>query len=154
MVKRLLRRIGLVPLAKYQKVSSDLAVWQGRAKKFSDEMERLKTEVRTRETSLGALNKELRESRRQTQEAMARLDKLKLDVDRKVAARQQRDDAITELQRKLAAAEHDLATARESLMAVEVKLDILEGAANVLDVRTRNGVTIASHEPVAKASTS
>src|SRR5262249_53143802 len=63
MVKRLLRRIGLVPLTKYQKVSSDLVVWQGRAKKFSDEMERLKTEVRTRETSLGALNKELRESR-------------------------------------------------------------------------------------------
>ena len=154
MVKRLLRRIGLVPLTKYQKVSSDLAVWQGRAKKFSDEMERLKTEVRTRETSLGALNKELRESRRQTQDAVARLDKLKLDIDRKVAGRQQRDDAIVELQRKLAAAEHDLATARESLMAVEVKLDILEGAANVLDVRTRNGVTMASHEPVAKASTS
>jgi chromosome segregation ATPase len=154
MVKRLLRRIGLVPLTKYQKVSSDLAVWQARAKKFSDETERLKTEVRGRETTLGALNKELRESRRQTQEAVARLDKLKLDIQRKAAARQQRDDTIVELQRKLAAAEHDLATARESLMAVEVKLDILEGAANVLDVRTRNRVTLASHEPAAKASTS
>ena len=53
MVKRLLRRIGLVPLAKYQKVSSDLAVWQGRAKKFSDETERLKTELRRFPHDLG-----------------------------------------------------------------------------------------------------
>jgi hypothetical protein len=30
--------------------------------------------------------------------------------------------------------------AREHLMAIEVKLDILEGAANVLDVRTRTAI--------------
>jgi chromosome segregation ATPase len=154
MVKRLLRRIGLVPLAKYQKLSSDLAIWQTRTKKFSDETERLKVEVRSRETTIGALNKELRESRRQTQEAAERLEKLKRDIEKKVVAKQQRDESVTELQRKLAGAEHDLATARESLMAVEVKLDILEGAANVLDVRTRNGMTTTSREPVAKASTS
>src|SRR5919204_4710744 len=98
MVKRLLRRIGLVPLAKYQKLSSDLAIWQTRTKKFSDETERLKVEVRSRETTIGALNKELRESRRQTQEAAERLEKLKRDIEKKVVAKQQRDESVTELQ--------------------------------------------------------
>jgi hypothetical protein len=31
--------------------------------------------------------------------------------------------------------------AREHLMLVDVKLDILEGAANVLDVRTRSAIS-------------
>ena len=46
-------------------------------------------------------------------------------------------DALTA---RLKDVERDLAVAREHLMAVEVKLDILEGAANVLDVRTRAAI--------------
>jgi hypothetical protein len=45
------------------------------------------------------------------------------------------------LQERLAVAERDLVTAREQLMAVEVKLDILEGAANVLDTRMRSTIS-------------
>lgn len=41
---------------------------------------------------------------------------------------------------RLKEAERELAVAREHLMAVEVKLDILEGAANVLDIRTRAAI--------------
>jgi hypothetical protein len=38
---------------------------------------------------------------------------------------------------RLTEAEQSLTVAREYLMAIDVKLDILEGAANVLDTRTR-----------------
>lgn len=44
---------------------------------------------------------------------------------------------IEDLRKRLANAERELLVAREHLMAIEVKLDILEGAANVLDIRTR-----------------
>ena len=45
--------------------------------------------------------------------------------------------AQSELSAQLADTERELLLAREHLMAIEVKLDILEGAANVLDLRTR-----------------
>ncbi len=41
------------------------------------------------------------------------------------------------LDERLDRAERDLTAARDLLMAIEVKLDILEGAAQVLDARTR-----------------
>jgi predicted nucleic acid-binding Zn-ribbon protein len=44
------------------------------------------------------------------------------------------------LQEQLVDTERELMLAREHLMAIEVKLDILEGAANVLDARTRTAV--------------
>jgi acyl-CoA thioesterase FadM len=53
-----------------------------------------------------------------------------------------RQDAIDNLARvRLAEAEQALAVAREHLMMVDVKLDILEGAANVLDARTRSAIS-------------
>jgi predicted nuclease with TOPRIM domain len=52
----------------------------------------------------------------------------------------QRREQIESLRTRLAEAERELMVAREHLMAVEVKLDILEGAANVLDIRTRAAI--------------
>jgi chromosome segregation ATPase len=51
-----------------------------------------------------------------------------------------RDAAVLDLKERLTIAERELAAAREQLMTIEVKLDILEGAANVLDVRTRTAL--------------
>jgi hypothetical protein len=48
-----------------------------------------------------------------------------------------RHEEIERLRTRLADAERELSVARDHLMAIEVKLDILEGAANVLDKRTR-----------------
>jgi hypothetical protein len=56
-----------------------------------------------------------------------------------------------ELNVRLRDLERELAVAREHLMAVEVKLDILEGAANVLDVRTRATIHQAPVETGARA---
>jgi SMC interacting uncharacterized protein involved in chromosome segregation len=78
---------------------------------------------------------------RETKERLARLS---LDVEtkaREVKALQRQVADLQSLNERLIVAERDLAAARELLMAVDVKLDILEGAANVLDVRTRSVVS-------------
>ena len=51
-----------------------------------------------------------------------------------------RQDEVDKLRTRLVDAERELTVARDHLMAIEVKLDILEGAANVLDKRTRSAV--------------
>jgi hypothetical protein len=63
-------------------------------------------------------------------------DRAKNEAEKSVV----RDAAFTDLKERLASAERELVMAREHLMAIEVKLDILEGAANVLDVRTRTAI--------------
>jgi chromosome segregation ATPase len=50
--------------------------------------------------------------------------------------------------KRLIEAEQELAAARNHLMVVEVKLDILEGAANVLDARTRTAPAQQPGAPV------
>ena len=77
-------------------------------------------------------------------EATARADKLAEDLNRqtKLLERQQQQTTDSEkLRERLSLAERELIAAREQLMAVEVKLDILEGAANVLDLRTRAAIS-------------
>ena len=51
---------------------------------------------------------------------------------------------LSAMQARLEETERELNLAREHLMAIEVKLDILEGAANVLDARTR---TVSHRKP-------
>ena len=68
--------------------------------------------------------------RRQSDEA----GKLQQKMDK---WKEQRQQDFRQLQLQLAKTERELKVARDHLMAIEVKLDILEGAANVLDTRTR-----------------
>ena len=58
-------------------------------------------------------------------------------MEQRVSKMRQRGEAIDTLRARLGEAQRELVIAREHLMAIEVKLDILEGAANVLDARTR-----------------
>ena len=80
-------------------------------------------------------------TRAKTSEAEARQQAKRAEKFRAAAEKlQQRNGDLEKLQERLANAERDLAVAREYLMAIEVKLDILEGAANVLDARTRTAI--------------
>jgi hypothetical protein len=77
-------------------------------------------------------------------DAKERLARLSLDVKtkaRELKALQRQVADLQSLHERLTVAERDLAAARDLLMAVDVKLDILEGAANVLDTRTRSVVS-------------
>jgi hypothetical protein len=77
-------------------------------------------------------------------QATARSEKLLAENKRLVQAAerlQQQFGDYAAMQERLTVAERDLIAAREQLMAVDVKLDILEGAANVLDIRTRAAIS-------------
>src|SRR4051812_41709646 len=78
-------------------------------------------------------------------EALARVKSLEGEVERQsrllkearseAEKRHEAEGEATRLRDQFAATQKDLILAREQLMAIEVKLDILEGAANVLDSR-------------------
>jgi len=77
-------------------------------------------------------------------EATERRNQISTDLRRQtelVEKLQQQVASIDVMRQRLGEAERDLLVAREQLMAVDVKLDILEGAANVLDVRTRAAIS-------------
>lgn len=61
------------------------------------------------------------------------LKRARADVERL----SQRETEFDQVHTQLTRTERALGVAREQLMAIEVKMDILEGAANVLDARTR-----------------
>jgi phage shock protein A len=87
----------------------------------------------------------------QAGEALARVKSLEGEVQRQsglltdarrlVEKVQGADSDRTKLREQLASNQRELMLAREHLMAIEVKLDILEGAANVLDARTRIAIS-------------
>ena len=60
------------------------------------------------------------------------------EAEKRGRLRDERAAELTTLRKHLDESEQELTIAREQLMAIEVKLDILEGAANVLDARTRD----------------
>lgn len=119
---------GLVPARRYrsslreaEELRTGAQLWKQRAGEAS--------------ARIKALERDVARQARLTKEARAALER-----------QRKRDDEFEELREQLATTERELIVAREHLMAVEVKLDILEGAANVLDIRTRAAVTQAPRQ--------
>ena len=101
------------------------------------------------------------ESKKRASDAAARQRSLETDLRRQselvtklrgaIEKWKQRHEDIKKLRTRLADTERELMVARDHLMAIEVKLDILEGAANVLDKRTRGAAPRDRHETGAHA---
>lgn len=72
------------------------------------------------------------------------LDRQLKKLQRQAASAVAGTGGLTAMQARLADTERALAITREHLNAIEVKLEILEGAANVLDARTRVAL---QHQP-------
>lgn len=89
---------------------------------------------------LQAVEEELRAARQRLEEAAA-LEERIAALEQKLRERDRRTEAAAReeatLEARVAEAMRELDRARADLTAVEVKLDILEGAANVLDARLR-----------------
>jgi len=123
LINRLLAVFGLVSARRYQAMTEQAE----RLKVTANEWKTRASEVATRVRELEA---DVKRSARLAQKSKLSVDKM----------RQRRQD-IDKLRSRLADAERELIVAREHLMAIEVKLDILEGAANVLEIRTRSAVS-------------
>lgn len=151
---RILRALGLVSRAEFRAVDEKLRITKQR---LTDTSERLaqaaaasdglqqarREEARRHKSRVAELESEqarraarASDAAEQASQRIAALEKelRKRDAELEAAVRQE-----TALEQRVAAAIEELRAAREALAAVEVKLDILEGAANVLDRRTRTG---------------
>lgn len=115
----LLAAFGLVSARRYEVLSRSLES----LKAAGAESKKKASEAEARQRSIET------ELRHQSQ----LVTKLRSTVDR---LRQRKDD-VKKLRARVADSQRELMVARDHLMAIEVKLDILEGAANVLDRRTR-----------------
>jgi septal ring factor EnvC (AmiA/AmiB activator) len=141
MLSGLLEAFGVVTLRRHQLAIKQLHDAESRVKRLEREV----TQIQSR--SKAQLEEQINESRAQSKSLKAEMAgaakalrlkerELAKQARRAEKANHRRGDVETLLKR-LIDAEQELAAARNHLMIVEVKLDILEGAANVLDARTR-----------------
>lgn len=149
MVRRVLRRAGFVPareltetVARAEERMGDLKRALHAAKKDAQE---LKETYRARSEKHAQLETKFQKERAQLetkfQERLAKWEqevaKLRArDADRAAGVEEMKATLRDALQ-KIAWAEKTTQLGREHLMAIEVKLDIVEGAIKVLDQRTR-----------------
>lgn len=108
-------------------------------------VDELRTEAKTWKKKTDVLTRQLEKSDAELKRHIQLLRHARADVERL----RQRETEFHEVREQLTETERALAIAREQLMAIEVKLDILEGAANVLDARTR---TATQRQPGAGAA--
>lgn len=152
MIRRLLRAFGLVSRGNVRVVEEKLRAMRQRLDRTSERLARAEAashalqqtrrdEARRYKALIAALEAEPGRRTARADEAAARASRRiaaleaalqKRDTELEAAAREE-----TRLEQRVAAALEELRTARDALAVVEVKLDILEGAANVLDSRTR-----------------
>jgi chromosome segregation ATPase len=137
---RAARLIGLVRASRYQLVVDQLRRTEARCEEVKGELAEARTILRQRKEKLEELTGTLKE----TTSALRQSQKQARLADRLNAENVHLRKGLDSLKQRLSTAERDLAAARDHLMAVEVKLDILEGAARVLDRRTRTELKVES----------
>jgi chromosome segregation ATPase len=119
-----------------------LAGWKQAAAKADAETERLRNVSDRLTSDVERMAADVKREQARTEEWKGRAEKLAADAQ-DLRVRLQNSRA------RLEEAERAAATAHEHLMAMEVKLDLLEAAAQVLDLRTRDQVV--PHAPRAQA---
>jgi chromosome segregation ATPase len=147
----------LVPARRHTILVQQLHTAEQRVKKLSGEIESLRR-IEARNKGLSKLVDETREQAREWKKKVGeaekrvqemelemrrhtqRIDKLETQIERTADTYARRAKDLDAWQSRLGEAERDLTAAREHLMTIEVKLDILEGAANVLDGRMRHAL--------------
>ena len=148
----LLRRVGLVTATAYERVADRLLQAESRLAKADAELEQLRVDARAWRAKAEEAHARLKAAAEEAANRVAEFKHATSELQRQVhmhdetmtkdADRYARRVADVEaLQGRLIVAERELVTARDQLMTVETKLDILEAAANVLDLRTRAALT-------------
>src|SRR5918996_5254678 len=118
---------------RHAEASDALAGWKQNAARADAEAERLRAASDRLTADVERAAADVKREQARTEDWKGRAEKLAADAQ----------DLRTRLQNtraRLEQAERSAATAHEHLMAMEVKLDLLEAAAQVLDLRTRDQV--------------
>lgn len=96
---------------------------------------------------------ELGERLAKLEDSAERLPKLEREMQQWKTRDEKHVAQLAEVRERMERAERAVALSREHLMATETKLDIIEGAVNVLDTRTRRALESSAPEPAGIAPT-
>jgi chromosome segregation ATPase len=138
LLSALFRTLGFVRADQYAAAEEKLRKVQAQAAKAAETMDQTKAEAREWRARAGEAEKRVRDLEHEIAKQAERVEKTRADLSAQLDAERARVGELRQaLRQRLADGDRDLLVARDHLMAIEVKLDILEGAANVLDGRTR-----------------
>jgi chromosome segregation ATPase len=139
-IKAMLAAVGLAPAGQVEHLAARAREAADRATALEERMTKLRADIenwkrRYEESANTAAEWKHAASAAETkgQRAAAQAEELKARLEMQGAK-------ILALRDQLEKANHAATTAREHLMATEVKLDVIEAAIQVLDVRTRDAV--------------
>lgn len=142
LAQRILARLGYVPAATARDLAAQVTAARARMTQVTQQLEQARVESGGRkkqaDVRLNAVQQKLErleESSRERLEKARRQAQHETERVRKHDAR--RAATLDSIRERMSWAEHSNKVGHEHLMAIEVKLDILEGAITVLDRRTR-----------------
>lgn len=133
----LLNVFGFVSAARLATVVERLRKSESRVESLSKKLEDAQAESRAWRAKVEESQKRIKDMEGELTREAQRFEKAKADIEKQAARDKKKTVDVEALDTRLDEAERDLAVSRDHLMAIETKLDILEGAATVLDGRTR-----------------
>jgi chromosome segregation ATPase len=133
----LLQALGLVPSARLAAANERLRKLESKVETLSEKLSDARTDARTWQVKAEEARQRAKEIESEARRELQRAEKVRAEIEKEAAREKKRSIDVPALEHRLDGAEQNLAVARDQLMAIEVKLDILEGAATVLDGRTR-----------------
>ena len=146
-VRNLLGHVGLAPAAHVERAASDARQASARVKQIEAQLGKMREDCeswkRKNEEAIAA-SAEWKKAASRAEAKAERATAEASKADSRTAEWKSRADALSaqirEMTARLKEANRAASTAREHLMATEVKLDLVEAAIQVLDARTRENV--------------
>ena len=143
-IANVLRAAGLAPAGQLERLEDESRQTSGRVKSLEDRVAKLRSDAETWKQRHDDMSAKLRECRDAGAKATAEAERMRAGAEHAKARAGEwkaRAEAATEeklaLRARLEDAQRTAILARESLMATETKLDLIEAAIQVLDSRTR-----------------
>lgn len=148
-VRRVLGTAGLSSAANVRALREQAARWESRSEELKAALERSRGELERARSEIAVLRERIAKLEQRGETGRARLEerfrerlaraeeKLSRSAEKRTRRDEERGRHVEAIRGRTAAAEHAAQLAREQLMAIEVKLDIVQGAITVLDRRTR-----------------
>lgn len=142
----ILNALGLVRITALAAADERLRKADARLARLTETLEEARAEGRDWKAKAGDAERRAKSAEEQASRLEDRLEKTRADLSHQLEAARERLAEFQAMRQRLRDGAQELAVARDHLMAIEVKLDILEGAANALDARTRTVAVAAGRD--------
>ena len=139
-IKALLGAIGLAPAGQVENLTVRVRETADRATALEERVAKLRADVESWKRRYEESANAVAEWKHGAAAVETKAQRAEAQVEELKARLEMQATKIHSLRDQLEKANHAATTAREHLMATEVKLDVIEAAIQVLDVRTRDAI--------------